>query len=772
MMIKLLILFLLLSVNAYATLTNGVVSVVKNAAANPPTVQNGSITDTGTSSGTGNVGIGSATPGVQLDVQGTVRVLGSWNVGLGTTSPKQALNVNGAVSMSGGESNASQTDPMNDWNAAGSTATTTGTISSSSNSLVVASAAGYNVGMGISVANAGTAGTAPLISYITDISGTTFTLNDNAVTTATTQTVKHDDTRAIVFAVGEACFDNKNVHIHQTASCYPVSSVINVPCSTHIFGDGARGDNVAQKGEIATGNGTCIQNEGKTNDVFDVPTGNTIISDLAIQQDTTVTPTAGFAISIGIGSTREFSQRVSNVNIFGTYEGISIGPKVTGYWLSQNHVRTITEPLYMNNADPSGDSYITDNYFGETVATDTNLGSYFTCASINSIANNKFIDGNPPVKIDGAACASIGLRFENNSIENATGSNGLVQIVGGANGVTGLTFTGGEIGSDGGFGGVTISGSANASFNHVTYSDITGTVFTSSSSGTVENFDPILSNGSSPTGNFLAGNVGIGSINPNTPLDINTTQTYNGATIAAKLNTGSLYTKSAWNNGSGLLVPDVVEDSGGNARSILAIDTNNPPNTFINTPSNTSIRFITGGSTAGTPILAVTAAGNIGIGSLTPGQRLDVQGTARFSGSILLSGITSDSGKTDATICEDTTNHQFYSGSGTLGICLGTSTKEAKQNIQPISEGINEIMSLKPVSFNYREGWGFDPKKSYYGFLAEDVRKIFPRLVGYDANGKTKSADYVGMIPVMVKAIQELQKEIDDLVNEKLRGTQ
>lgn len=67
------VLFFGLTVTSYATLTNQQIPVTKNGAASPPTLQNGSITDTGTSAGAGNVGINQGSPGQRLDVSGTVR---------------------------------------------------------------------------------------------------------------------------------------------------------------------------------------------------------------------------------------------------------------------------------------------------------------------------------------------------------------------------------------------------------------------------------------------------------------------------------------------------------------------------------------------------------------------------------------------------------------------------------------------------------------------------------------------------------------------------
>lgn len=124
--------------------------------------------------------------------------------------------------------------------------------------------------------------------------------------------------------------------------------------------------------------------------------------------------------------------------------------------------------------------------------------------------------------------------------------------------------------------------------------------------------------------------------------------------------------------------------------------------------------------------------------------------------------ITSDATHTDASICEDTTTHALYSGSGTLGICLGTSSARYKINMQELAVGLPEILALPTKSFNLDSQHG-DPTKLMYGFLAEDCVKIVPALTGLDKGGLPNTCDYVGLIPVLVNAIKQQQIAITAL---------
>jgi hypothetical protein len=136
-------------------------------------------------------------------------------------------------------------------------------------------------------------------------------------------------------------------------------------------------------------------------------------------------------------------------------------------------------------------------------------------------------------------------------------------------------------------------------------------------------------------------------------------------------------------------------------------------------------------------------------------------GNATFAGTIANAGIGSDATHTDSTVCQDTTSHIFFSGSGAAGICLGTSSARFKRDIKAMGMGLKQISSLRPVSFNYLKGYGDDGARRQVGFVAEDVYKIVPSLVGLDSAGKPQSVDYMGVMVVAVNAIKELNEKVD-----------
>lgn len=176
----------------------------------------------------------------------------------------------------------------------------------------------------------------------------------------------------------------------------------------------------------------------------------------------------------------------------------------------------------------------------------------------------------------------------------------------------------------------------------------------------------------------------------------------------------------------------------------------------------------------------LTLKGPLSTGSGTPGDLVLQTGTTGGSATVQnaaataltikggtqvvqLNAITSDATHTDSTVCQDTTTHGLYAGSGTLGVCVGTSSVRYKRDIKPLPVGLADLMAIKPIQYFYRPGHGDNGAKLQYGVTAENMAKAIPALASNDAEGRPNTADLVGLIPVLVNAVKEQQAEIAEL---------
>jgi hypothetical protein len=93
-----------------------------------------------------------------------------------------------------------------------------------------------------------------------------------------------------------------------------------------------------------------------------------------------------------------------------------------------------------------------------------------------------------------------------------------------------------------------------------------------------------------------------------------------------------------------------------------------------------------------------------------------------------------------------------------------TSDLRLKTNIAPLQNSIAAIMQLKPVSYEKKSSLASNNYSTIEnGFIAQDLQKVMPSLVteGTD-NDKLLSVNYTALIPVLTKALQEQQKQIED----------
>jgi hypothetical protein len=88
-----------------------------------------------------------------------------------------------------------------------------------------------------------------------------------------------------------------------------------------------------------------------------------------------------------------------------------------------------------------------------------------------------------------------------------------------------------------------------------------------------------------------------------------------------------------------------------------------------------------------------------------------------------------------------------------------------KENIATIGYGLNEILQMKPVWFDYINEYKNYGEGRQNGNIAQDIEKIIPEAVFVTPTTGKMGINYDQFHAVYIKAIQELKAEIDELKN-------
>ncbi len=178
----------------------------------------------------------------------------------------------------------------------------------------------------------------------------------------------------------------------------------------------------------------------------------------------------------------------------------------------------------------------------------------------------------------------------------------------------------------------------------------------------------------------------------------------------------------------------------------------------------------------------------VGIGTTTPKQRLEVNGSIQIheqNSSVAGLIITQDTGDTGyimhnranrltigagsqdrITIDRDGNvgfavsrpEHPLEMASGAHvtagGVWTNSSSREKKENIEslPADAALSALMAMEPVMFNYKN----ERNEDYVGFIAEDV----PDLV---AVGERDALSTMDIVAVLTRVVQEQQNKIKEL---------
>lgn len=117
--------------------------------------------------------------------------------------------------------------------------------------------------------------------------------------------------------------------------------------------------------------------------------------------------------------------------------------------------------------------------------------------------------------------------------------------------------------------------------------------------------------------------------------------------------------------------------------------------------------------------------GNVGIGTTTPSEKLQVAGN----------------------IC----------ATGTIGTC---SDARFKMNVAEIHDALSTVTELRGVSFDWRRaefpGYAFSGDRQV-GFIAQEVATVLPEVVS-EGNDGYYSVDYGRLTPLLVQAVKELEQ--------------
>lgn len=92
-------------------------------------------------------------------------------------------------------------------------------------------------------------------------------------------------------------------------------------------------------------------------------------------------------------------------------------------------------------------------------------------------------------------------------------------------------------------------------------------------------------------------------------------------------------------------------------------------------------------------------------------------------------------------------------------IKAATSSERFKENIRPYDKGLNTLLQIDPVYFNYKNS-----NVLRAGLIAESINSLgLAEFVSKDSNGNIESLDYGSMIVVLINSIKELKTELDNI---------
>ena len=247
------------------------------------------------------------------------------------------------------------------------------------------------------------------------------------------------------------------------------------------------------------------------------------------------------------------------------------------------------------------------------------------------------------------------------------------------------------------------------------------------------------------------GNVGIGNASPSATLDV-------AGRFTVSSNDGHSDTKiSSTSNRD----PRLYFLEGSTQRALIQ-----------STSGTSQLLF----STGTTERMRIDSSGGFLVGKTANNQ---ASTGFQVTGSNLNNVTSTNSGTGSSTyMVHDGSGLNFYVNfTGQVFYRVGLSNlsdQRLKENVVILDKGLDDILKIKPRRFDWIEGEG---EKNQIGFIAQEVEEAgLEELVSHYKGASlddAKGVNQAGLIPILVKAIQEQQAIIEDLqtqINEVKNG--
>ena len=250
------------------------------------------------------------------------------------------------------------------------------------------------------------------------------------------------------------------------------------------------------------------------------------------------------------------------------------------------------------------------------------------------------------------------------------------------------------------------------------------------------------------------GNVGIGETSPSKLLHITSNTDYEGIII-----------KGAGHK-------QLTIESTQSSHQALATFTTGSQNMSIGLDTDNDFIFHSG--TAGSERMCITSSGTLLVSTTTASGLSN--GTSNYGHSFgggqqvnatnndtnLILNMSNGSSNAHVLFRSDGGNTGSITTNGSAVAFNTGSDYRLKENVLPLKDGLDRLNKLNPVQFDWKKS-----QKTDEGFIAHEVQEIVPYVVKGEKDGEEiQTMDYGKLTPLLVKAIQEQQTQIEALQSE------